>query len=336
MRTFKLSTLGLIAASVIALSACGGDKAPTQNNTETKSTETTATTDPKPTETPTAEEITIKTADGDKAITKNPTIAVYDMTALQNLTALGVSPQGRPAKLPTIDGFKIADSQSADIGTLLEPNLEALNALKPQAVFIGSRMAGKKAELENVVPVYDLTINTNDAYAATKQQLTDFGKVFGKEAEAAKLQGEIDVAIDAAKKALEGKGNGLAILVNGGKLSAFGKNSRFGFLHTAFGVPMADSNIQEARHGQPITFEYIQKTNPDWLFVLDRSAAIGEEGASAQSVLDNPLIHETKAWKNNQVVYLSPDSYLAFGGYYQWLKDSKIITDAVANAKPKP
>lgn len=334
----KYRTLTLLIATLLGLTACGNDKPQiTEQTSSSASAQSDTTTGASVA--PTAGEVTIKTTDGDKTIPTNPTLAVYDMTALQNLHALGVTVQGMPKELPSIDGLRDSNAEFSDIGTLFEPNLEALNALKPQAVFIGSRMAEKKAELENVAPVYDLTVDTNDAYAATKQQLTDFGNIFGKQEQALKLQGEIDAAIDAAKAAIEGKGSGLAILVNGGKMSAYGKNSRYGFLHTTLGIPMADPNIQEARHGQPITFEYLQKVNPDWLFVLDRSAAVGEEGASAQSVLDNPLVHQTNAWKNNQIVYLSPDSYLAFAGYYQWIKDTKIITEAAttettANAKP--
>ena len=119
-------------------------------------------------------------------------------------------------------------------------------------------------------------------------------------------------------------------------MSAYGKNSRYGYLHTTFGIPMADEHIQEARHGQPISFEYLQKTNPDWLFVLDRTSAVGEEGKSAQMVLDNPLIHKTTAWQKGQIVYLSPDSYLAFGGYYQWHKDAQIILDAFNKTAQAP
>lgn len=82
----------------------------------------------------------------------------------------------------------------------------------------------------------------------------------------------------------------------------------------------------------PLALNISKKVDPDWLFVLDRTSAIGEEGVSAKEVLNNPLMHNTKAYKNNQIVYVSPDSYLAFGGYYQWLKDAKIVTDAF-NAK---
>ncbi|MGP4848148.1 hypothetical protein ACTXGQ_28900, partial [Marinobacter sp. 1Y8] len=75
------------------------------------------------------------------------------------------------------------------------------------------------------------------------------------------------------------------------------------------------------------------KANPDWLFVIDRSAAIGEDGIGAKAVLDNPLVAQSNAWSKQQVVYLSPDSYLAFGGYYQWMQDLTTIKDAFTNAK---
>ena len=123
------------------------------------------------------------------------------------------------------------------------------------------------------------------------------------------------------------------VMVNGNKLSAYGANSRFGYLHNTFGIPQATADIRESSHGQPISFEFIQKVNPDWLIVLDRASAIGQEGVSAQTVLNNPLVQSTKAWQNNHVIYLSADSYLAFGGYYQLLKDSKIVTDAFNKAK---
>lgn len=329
----KFSVLALISA--LALTACGGDKS-TDGKSNTKVEATTPADKSVEDTSKSADangEVVIKTADGDKAIKVNASpIAVYDMTVLQNLTAIGVVPDGFPATLPKIEGLS-GKTPNVDIGTVFEPNLENLNGMKAQAVFIGSRMVEKKAELEKIAPVYNLTVDTNDAYVATKQQLTDFGQAFGKTAEAQKAIADVDKAIADAKAAMEGKGSGLAILINGGKMSAYSKNSRYGFLHTAFGIPMADDKIEDARHGQPITFEYLQKTDPDWLFVLDRSAAIGQEGASAQSVLDNPLIHNTKAWKNKQIVYLSPDSYLAFGGYYQWIKDSKIIIDAVNGSK---
>lgn len=330
----KRHTLCTLVLSALVLSACNQNSSTSAQSSE--NTQATSTTEQ--TAQSQSGEVMLHTAEGEKALSKNPApLAVYDMTALQNLKALGVAVQGMPEmtadRLALINLKADNTPEAANIGTVLEPNLEALNALKPKAVFIGSRMAEKAGELANIAPTYNLTIDTKDLYASSSQQIKDFGQLFDKQTEAAKLQADIDKAISDTKAAMANRGTGLAILINGNKMSAYGKNSRYGFLHTTLGIPMADENIQEARHGQPISFEYIQKVDPDWLFVLDRTAAVGEEGVAAKDFLNNPLMHNTKAYKNNQIVYLSPDSYLAFGGYYQWLKDTQIIQDAVKNSK---
>ena len=55
--------------------------------------------------------------------------------------------------------------------------------------------------------------------------------------------------------------------------------------------------------------------DPDWIFVVDRSAAIGQEAEAAAVTLDNPLVAGTKAGQNGQIVYLdSAPLYLAGGG----------------------
>ena len=277
--------------------------------------------------------VTIDTVRGDVDLPINPhPIAVYDMTLMQDLAALGVPVDGLPDNL-RLDNLKAADTpESKKIGTLFEPDMEALNEMQPKAILVGSRMAEKYDALSQMAPTLDLTLDTANIYESSKQRLADLGRLFGKADKAQALQKDIDAAIAKAKTASAGKGNGLVVLVNGNKISTYGADSRFGFIHTVFGIPAADAQIEEARHGQPVSFEYLQKTNPDWLFVLDRTSAIGEEGDGADVVLDNPLVHQTTAWKNDNIVYLSPDSYLAFGGYYQWLKDANLVAEKFAQA----
>ncbi len=80
-----------------------------------------------------------------------------------------------------------------------------------------------------------------------------------------------------------------------------------------------------------MTSEFILNANPDWLFVLDRDNAIGRtEGQSAQQVLDNPLIHKTKAWQNDRIVYLDSASLYIAGGvqsYTQLMNKVSAILD---------
>ena len=280
-----------------------------------------------------AHTVTVDTARGDIDLPMNPSpLVVYDMTLLQDLAALDVAVDGAPSDLPLDNLHSETQPEPKEVGTLFEPDLEALNAMQPQAILVGSRMAEKYDELANIAPTLDMTIDTANIYESSKQRLHDLGALFGKSAEAAKLQNDIDSLITEAKAVTKDSGTGLVVMVNGNKMSVYGDKSRYGFIHTVLDIPMADDQVSDARHGQPISFEYIQKVNPDWLFVLDRSAAIGEDSIGAKAVLDNPLVAQTNAWSKDQVVYLSPDSYLAFGGYNQWMQDLTTIKDAFTKA----
>lgn len=332
---FNLNKLSKLSA--ITLLATGSLLACTQNTgtDSTQNAEKTETTEPttKTATQTTADKITLQTAKGNVELPINPSpIAVYDMTAMENLTALEVPVDGLPNKL-YIDTMKMAGTNPTDIGTVFEPKLEALNTLQPQAILIGGRMAEKYDELANIAPTLDLSLDQANLYESSKQRLAELGALFAKSDKATQLQAEIDQAIADTKTAVQGKGNGLVIVVNGNKLSAQSADSRFGFIHKQFGIPAADENIKSGGHGQPVSFEYLQKINPDWLFVLDRTAAIGQEGEGAATVLDNDLVNQTTAGSKGQIVYLSPNSYLSYGSYYQWMNDSKIVQDAFAKAQ---
>ena len=278
--------------------------------------------------------ISVDTVKGSVDLAINPSpLVVYDMTLLQDLAALNVAVDGKPSGLHLNNLQAKTQPDPKEVGTVFEPDLEALNAMQPQAILVGSRMAEKYNALSSIAPTLDMSIDTANIYESSKQRLHDLGALFGKRDQALKLQQDIDGLINETKPLTKNKGNGLVVMVNGNKLSVYGDKSRFGFVHTVLGVPMVDSKIEDAKHGQPVSFEYLQKTNPDWLFVIDRSAAIGEESAGARVVLDNPLVAQTTAWKKSQVVYLSPDSYLAFGGYYQWMQDLTAIKTAFSQAK---
>jgi iron chelate ABC transporter, periplasmic iron chelate-binding protein len=278
--------------------------------------------------------LTVKTARGDAKLPQNhERIAVYDFGVLDTLNKLGVK-TGLSVNqnwLPYLDEYF---KSTKPAGTLFEPDYEALNAYKPQLIIIGSRAAKAFDKLNEIAPTIEMTADTANLKESAKERIDALAQIFGKQAEADKLKAEIDASFEAAKTAAQGKGKGLVILVNGGKMSAFGPSSRLGgWLHKDIGVPAVDESIKEGSHGQPVSFEYLKEKNPDWLFVLDRSAAIGEEGQAAKDVLNNPLVAETTAWKKGQVVYLVPETYLAAGGAQELLNASKQVADAFNAAK---
>ena len=125
-----------------------------------------------------------------------------------------------------------------------------------------------------------------------------------------------------------GAGKALILMTTGAEITAYGPGSRFGFVHDTFGYAAADENLErDATHGDAVSFEYILEMQPDVLFVIDRAAAIGEEGKAAREILDNELVAQTPAWQNGRVVYVSSfDWYIAWTAlpaFFQVVEDVK-------------
>lgn len=277
-----------------------------------------------------AADTTITTARGAVTLPQNPAkIAVYDLSALDTIDALGVKVGATIAKQFGIDYLENAAKGSTVVGEIFEPDLEALHAYQPDLVIVGGRTAKKLDVVKKYFPnTIDMSLDGGKLVSESLARLDSYGKLFNKTAEADAIKTKLSKLFDEVKTLAKDKGNGLIVLVNGNKMSAYGPKSRLGWIHRALGIAEADKTIKDAAHGQPISFEYLQKTNPDWLFILDRGAAIGAEGDAAAVLLDNPLVGQTTAWKNGQVVYFSGAAYLAPGGVRQMEQDAQTIKAA--------
>ncbi|MBY5934963.1 siderophore ABC transporter substrate-binding protein [Tateyamaria omphalii] len=271
---------------------------------------------------------TIETYSGQVEVTPLPqTIAVMDFAILDTLEALDVSADGVVGP-PMLDYLTDAMDGAAPMGTLFEPDYEAIAALAPDLILAGGRSSKVVPDLARVAPTVDMTI-WEDVVGQGLDRLAAYGTIFGKEDQAAALAATFNARLDTLAAALEGNGNALIVMTNGPKVSAYGAESRFGWLHTDLGLPPTVETVEESTHGEAISFEFIRDANPDILLVIDRMSAIGEDGASARAALNNPLVHETNAWKNDRVVYLSSAPiYLAGGG----IQSMMLTLDEIAAA----
>lgn len=69
--------------------------------------------------------------------------------------------------------------------------------------------------------------------------------------------------------------------------------------------------------GNEASFEFVVQKAPDYIFVLDRDAAISREGAQlAKDIMENELVMSTDAYKNGNLIYLEHPGvwYTAEGG----------------------
>ncbi|MEM9988634.1 MAG: ABC transporter substrate-binding protein, partial [Pseudomonadota bacterium] len=198
---------------------------------------------------------------------------------------------------------------------------ETIAVMKPDLVIVGLRSNGAVEPLSAIAPTIDMTIEGQNMVVQAKARLAAYGQIFDLEEEAQTLVTTLNQKIEEVEAAVQGRGKGLIILTNGGKISAYGKDSRFGWLHKATGLPEAAPGLTDKTHGEAISFEFIAETNPDWMLVVDRGSAIGQEGEAAQATLDNPLIAGTTAGQLGQIIYLdSAQLYLAGGGFQSMMR----------------
>ena len=88
------------------------------------------------------------------------------------------------------------------------------------------------------------------------------------------------------------------------------------------GAMLADLGVKNLADENPsllkdFSLESIIEMNPDYIFVMDRDAAIQTDGAQlAQEIMENELVMGTDAYKNGNIVYLAHPAvwYTAEGG----------------------
>ncbi|WP_208438161.1 siderophore ABC transporter substrate-binding protein [Bartonella taylorii] len=280
--------------------------------------------------------VKINHVSGTTSVSTSPQkVVVFDLATLDNMNRLGIKavagvPEGKkPVYLQEFD-----DAQYEKIGSLFEPDYEKIATLQPGLIIISSRTQAKYKDLSKIAPTIDLTVGNENSLEDIKRNVSILGKIFGKEKEAEREIAKLDETLAKVRESTKGKGTGLVLMTSGGKISALGPKSRFDIFHSSFGIAPATDKLTVQKHGQLISPEFILETNPDWLLVIDRDAAIGREGQSAEQLLDNELVKRTTAGKKDQIIYLDSWSwYRASGGLTGLNKTAQQIKEAFTKGK---
>ncbi|MCU1605717.1 MAG: periplasmic binding protein [Modestobacter sp.] len=289
-RSTRLSAGAALALSAaLVLSACGGSE-------ETAATAA-ATSGPT--------EVTVTHAQGETTVPVDPeTVVVFDVGVLSTLDSLDIPVAGVPDAVFPESLAEYGEDEYPKVGSLFEPDYEAVNALEPDLIIVAGRSAAAYPQLAEIAPTVDLTVDNSDFFTSFADRVTSLAEIFGAEEEVADRLTALDERIAEVDKAAQDAGNALFVMTSASELSAYGPGTRFGFVYNELGLTPADEGLTAADHGDAISFEYLAETDPDILFVLDRDAAIGESGTAAEQVLDNELVRGTKAWTNGAVHYV--------------------------------
>lgn len=301
MRKFLLGFL--MSLLVIFLVACGSDDDAEKTESDEKDSEEPQT-------------VTVEHELGTTEVDKNPEkVVVFDMGSLDTLDKLGIEVTGVPQQSVPDYLSKYEGDEYENVGGLKEPDFEKIAEIDPDLIIISGRQGDMYDELQELGDTIFLGVDTDNYMESFENNVNTIGEIFDKETEAADALDAIEEKIDKAKEtAEEADKNGLIILANDDKISAYGPSSRFGLIHDVVGVPAVDEGIEVSTHGQNVSFEYVVEQDPDLLYVIDRGAAIGEGESATKLIVENKLMKDTKAMKNEDIYYLDPEYWYLSGG----------------------
>lgn len=329
----KITAILLAAAMTISLTACGS-KSNTDSGSSVSTEVGTADRNEQKEETVTISALNASGEPTDVTVPYDPQrIAVLDLAALDILDSLGLGDRVVGSADTALDYLKeyTEKEEIANLGTIKEADMEAVMACEPDVIFIGGRLSASYDALCEIAPVIYLGTDSElGVVESTRRNVQTIASVFGKESEAEEKFAGFEERIEALQKAAEGKtavvgmatSGSFNILGNGGRCSLIGVELGFDNLGSEAVVSAGSQkggqgSGNESAHGNESSFELIVSLNPDYIFVLDRDAAIGTNGAQlAQEMMENELIMGTDAYKNGNLIILENPGvwYTAEGG----------------------
>lgn len=275
----------------------------------------------------TPETITVTCLDGsgetvELAVPYDPQrIAVLDFASLDILDNLGLGDRVVGCVNVTLDYIAAHNDREdvVNLGTIKEADMEALFMCEPEIIFMSGRMSDYYDDISEIAPVVRLTTDSQlGLVESVRRNARTIASIFGLEDEVDGKLAAYDSRIAALAEFAEGK-TALVGMFSGGSLSLLGNDGRCSIIGTEIGfenIGVSDDTAT-ATHGNEASYEFIVAAAPDYIFIMNRDAAIGADGADlAKDVIENELVMQTQAYQSGHIVYLENPGiwYTAEGG----------------------
>lgn len=335
----KIMTLALSAVMAVSLAACGaGGNSDSSSSGSTSASGSSAVSDvssasaasdastassgeEKP-ETITVKSLNANKEEVDLEVPYDPErIAILDMACLDIIDSLGVGDRVVGSAGTSLDYLQdyVTDENIENLGTIKEADMEAVMACEPDVIFIGGRLSSSYDALSEIAPVVYLSTDTEiGVVESVRKNASTIAAMFGLEDQVDELMVDFDERIETLAAFAEGK-TAIVGMCTSGSFNVLGNDGRCSMIGREIGFENVgvDANADTSTHGNEASFEYVVEKNPDYIFAMDRDAAIGTDGAQlAQDIMENELVQGTDAYKNGQLVYLEHPAvwYTAEGG----------------------
>ena len=310
MKFKKLTSLLAVAVVSTSLVACS------QPATEDKQEES---------KEPTTQMVTVSDAKGQDIEVEFPTqldkIVVLNYQTLDFLDSVGMGDKVvgliKEGTIPEHLKKYQEDENIVNVGSMKDLDMEAIMSLEPDAIFSSDRTEKMYEEFAAIAPTFAAYVDYEKGFMEGYKELAEtHSQIFGVEGEIEEIIAGYDERIADIAEFAEDKTALLGIFAGG--LNTLGNEGRASIVVNEMGFENL-AGEENVNHGNVSSYEAWLEMNPDYMFVLDKDTAVGKEGSSSakeQMETNNPVIEQTDAFKNGNIVYLEPGEawYMADGG----------------------
>ncbi len=278
------------------------------------------------------DKVTIKHLSGETEVAKKPQkVVLFDFGVYDSMQKLGLG--DKVVALPTgnapayIKGSIPASMENA--GGMKQPDLAQIEQLKPDLIVITGRQGKSYDALSKIAPTINLGSDSKHYVESVKANISLIGELYGNQKEVEQQLAQLDKTIaDAQKKAAGSNKKVLVLMHNNGKLIPNNQAVVYNVVKAQRAELPVEENVDKSKR-RVVDTKTIAQANPDVIFIVDRSEAIGA-GKLEKTVFEDQNIQETKAYKDGKIVYLKSDLwYLSGGGLVSLTEQIDAVTKAL-------
>ncbi|NVN55523.1 ABC transporter substrate-binding protein [bacterium Scap17] len=174
----------------------------------------------------------------------------------------------------------------ADIGGLKEPDVEAIAGLEPDLILVTGRQSGSLEALKAVAETRDVTLKEGDYFEALSDKVLSLASPYHAEEKAREKLAALESDIATAREGLAEDLDALVVIHNDGSYVLRQEPIVTELLQ--IDQPALPNSVEPVSRGArtfyPLTPANIAEMAPDALYVVDRSAAIGQTPMDADAL----------------------------------------------------
>jgi len=257
-----------------------------------------------------------------------PTVVSLDHGSLDTLVELGLENKVLAVPMRGLPGYldSVAEDR-ADAGGLKTPDMDAIRAVGPELILVTGRQGESMEELKTIGKIRNVGLQGESYKDSVTARVTELATLYGLEETAQASLADLWHYVDQQRESITGDPEVVVITHNKGKFSLRDEPAVFELLALkTSGIPEGvESVTRGTRTFIPVTPEVVAEMAPDVLFIVDRSAAIGD----TPMALDSFMVSLKAAGAETSVTLLDPGLwYLSGGG----LQSIRLQVDEVVSA----